>query len=91
MITDILINRYPSNSPVYKNLDNLLCIQLFNLYDKHDLGIKKSLLERAESFNYSGFADEHIRIICQSMEKLCNELGYENLDKKSYTNCPSYP
>jgi hypothetical protein len=86
MITDIFLNRYPE---IQINLPQAFFRQLFNLYDDHHLGIHGDLLNKIRNYPYSQYADEHIRIIEQSMKKLCNELGYENLDKAEYLQ-PDY-
>lgn len=82
MITDIFLRRYPE----YKlEITKALFVQLFNIYDDHHIGIHSALLDKVEGYTYSGFADEHIRIIVLSMQKFCHELGCENLDKSEYT------
>ena len=86
MIEDIFEKRYDKFN--FKG-ENSFFVQLFNLYDSPELGIKKILLEKIEDYPYSTYADEHIRIISQSMKKLCNELGLENLNKSEYKE-PSY-
>ena len=81
VITDIFINRY---SDIQLNLANSFLVQLFNLYDDPHVGIRPVLLDKVDGYKDSGFADEHIRIIAQSMHRLCNELGCKDLDKSEY-------
>lgn len=81
MITDIFSRRY---SEYDLKIGNSFFIQLFNIYDGYDIGIHRTLLDKVQGYPYSTFADEHIRIIAQSQEKLCNELGYRNLDNLLY-------
>jgi hypothetical protein len=79
MITDIFIQRYAEFN--LEEVKNSFFVQLFNLYDDHDLGIHRTLLDRVDEYAYSSFADEHIRIIAQAQKKICSELGYQDLDK----------
>ncbi len=81
MITDTFMNRY---SDIELKLANTFFVQLFNLYDDPHVGIRPVLLDKIDDYKYSGFADEHIRIIAQSMDRLCNELGCKDLDKSEY-------
>lgn len=85
MITDILLRRYPE---IKLELDNSFFVQLFNIYDDYNTGIHRALLDKIESYPYSGYADEHIRMIDQAQKKLSNELGYRNLDKPEYKDLP---
>lgn len=82
MITDIFLNRYTELS--LAEVSNAYFVQLFNLYDDHHIGIHGALLDKIQDYPYSSFADEHIRIISQSQDKLCSELGYKDLDKPEY-------
>ena len=82
MITDIFSRRYPNLD--LQNLSNAFFVQLFNIYNDPHTGIKKTLLEKIQDYPYSTYADEHIRIIAQAQDKLCNELGHEDLDQPEY-------
>ena len=84
MITDIFSRRYPNLD--LQNLSNAFFVQLFNIYNDPHTGIRKTLLEKIQDYPYSTYADEHIRIIAQAQDKLCNELGYEDLDQPEYQN-----
>ena len=85
MITDIFLHRHPE---IKLEMDNSFFVQLFNIYDDYNIGIHHALLDKIESYPYSGYADEHIRIINQAQNKLSNELGYRNLDKTEYKDLP---
>lgn len=61
---------------------------MFNLFDGRD-GVHRTLLDKVDGYNYSSSANEHIRIIAQTTERLCCELGYETLDKPTYIS-PDY-
>lgn len=82
MITDIFSRRYPDAD--LKNIGNAFFVQISKIYDDHHLGIRKALLEKVPNYKYSGYADEHIRIIAQALNKICTELGIETLDKPAY-------
>lgn len=79
MITDIFIKRNTEFDP--REINSSFFVQLFNLYDDHDLGIHGALLDKFNEYAYSIFANEHIRIIAQTQKKICSELGYQSLDK----------
>lgn len=81
MITDIFSKRYKNSQNEEIIIENKFFINLYNLFIKD---LRTTLMDKVKDFPYTDCACEQTRIVCESMERVCNELGKLNLEKKEY-------